>query len=108
MQGSALIFVTPLVVAGTLQKNIERVDEVRYRVTRKWCRQVKQLYRGAIMHLTLMLEQILSALGYMHSLGQAHGDLRCVFILHQFVCVSVRLYTYAGSTTFSSKAKRGT
>lgn len=54
----AVTYVTPMVSAGTLQGYIARIDDVRHRVARKWCR------------------QILAALSFMHAAGQTHGDLR--------------------------------
>jgi len=53
-----VVFVTPMVSAGTLQGYIARIDDVRHRVARKWCR------------------QILAALSFMHAHGKTHGDLR--------------------------------
>lgn len=53
-----LCLVTPIVSAYTLHSYIARIDDVRQRVVRKWCR------------------QILSGLEYLHSLGRAHGDIR--------------------------------
>ena len=53
-----LCFITPIVSAGTLQSYVARIDDVRVRVVRKWCR------------------QILGALDYLHSRGRVHGDVR--------------------------------
>jgi len=57
-EAGALVYVTPIVTAGTLQNYIARIDDVRFRVIRKWCR------------------QILSALGHLHAHGMSHGDVR--------------------------------
>ncbi len=57
--GLTLCYVTPIVTAGTLQGYISRIDDVRVRVVRKWCR------------------QLLTGLCHLHeALGKAHGDLR--------------------------------
>ena len=56
--GWQLCLVTPIVSAYTLHSYIARIDDVRQRVVRKWCR------------------QILSGLEYLHGLGRAHGDIR--------------------------------
>lgn len=38
--GWRLHYITPIISAGTLQGYIARIDDVRLRVVRKWCRQV--------------------------------------------------------------------
>ena len=57
-EGNEVVYVTPIVTAGTLAGYCARIDDVRSRVVRKWCR------------------HILGGLEYMHNAGRAHGDLR--------------------------------
>jgi WNK lysine deficient protein kinase len=58
VDGSALVIITPMLTAGTLQSYVARIDDVRFRVLRKWAR------------------QLLQALNHLHSQGGVHGDLR--------------------------------
>jgi len=58
VDGSALVIITPMLTAGTLQSYVARIDDVRFRVLRKWSR------------------QLLQALNHLHNQGAVHGDLR--------------------------------
>lgn len=101
-----LVYVTPIVTAGTLQNYIARIDDVRFRVIRKWCR------------------QMLSALGYLHAHGVSHGDVRLsniyingetgnVLVGHFLVGRTVdteairRVLRYAAPETFSLSSASG-
>lgn len=82
----SIIYITPIVTAGTLAMYIARIDEVRFRVVRKWCR------------------QILSGLQYMHNKGTAHGDLRLSNIYINGETGNVLLGNFVVGQTYDSSS----